>query len=271
MGNAVGQTFEVYASKNEADALALASENPGAMCFTPDKKSIVFNGEVYGGDKLTDWQKEYLAGQEQADKEARFSLAVALNPGATFVKGTSTKVTVTVTAKYDNAAKDLSALKGTGALADLTSLSQFTKKGTGVYTAEKTITAGQTFGVQGTYSGITKSASKTIQAYSLIKYGCSTKATLAAGDIAGLGSKGPQASAAGEYGFTFPANSYAYVCIPEGVTIPGSLDGSQPQGAEGPLPVFFTKQGTVASGGITYTVFRIADMQAASTHTIKFS
>ena len=49
MGNAVGENFEVYASKNEADALALASENPGAMCFTPDKKSIVFNGEVYGG------------------------------------------------------------------------------------------------------------------------------------------------------------------------------------------------------------------------------
>lgn len=47
MATAVGQKLEVFASKTEAQALALASTNPGAICFTTDKKSIVFNGAVY--------------------------------------------------------------------------------------------------------------------------------------------------------------------------------------------------------------------------------
>ena len=47
MATSVGQFFEVYASKTEADAKALASSNPGAMCFTTDTHRIVFNGVVY--------------------------------------------------------------------------------------------------------------------------------------------------------------------------------------------------------------------------------
>lgn len=47
MATSVGQVFEVYASKNEADAKALASSKPGAMCFTTDTHRIVFNGVVY--------------------------------------------------------------------------------------------------------------------------------------------------------------------------------------------------------------------------------
>ena len=47
MATSVGQVFEVYASKTEADAKALASSKPGAMCFTTDTHRIVFNGMVY--------------------------------------------------------------------------------------------------------------------------------------------------------------------------------------------------------------------------------
>lgn len=47
MATSVGQKFEVFASKTEADAKALASSHPGALCFTTDKHSIVFNGLVY--------------------------------------------------------------------------------------------------------------------------------------------------------------------------------------------------------------------------------
>lgn len=47
MATSVGQVFEVYASKTEAEAKALASSKPGAMCFTTDTHRIVFNGVVY--------------------------------------------------------------------------------------------------------------------------------------------------------------------------------------------------------------------------------
>ena len=271
MGEATGKTFEVYASKTEEEAKALAETSPGAMCLTKDKKSIVFNGEVYSGDKLTAWQKDYLAKQEQAATEAKFSLQLAVSPGATFVKGVSTEQTVTVKATFDGKAVDLQSLKGTGVLADLADLSKWTKSSTGVYTVKKPVSDASTFGIEGAYNGIKKTGTKTVQAYYLIKYGVSTKGTLAAADIRTLGSRGPQASAAGSYDFSLTANSYAYVCIPDGVSIPGSLNQSKPQGVEGPLPVFFTNQGKVTDGSITYTVFRIADMQAASSHTIKFS
>ena len=271
---AIGKPFEVYASKTEAEAKALASQgHEGAVCFTTDKKSIVFNGENYGGDQLTDWQKEYLQQKEQEEMEAKYAVAVSISPSATFVKGTNTEVTTTVTVTYGGAAVDPTVLKGTGALASLDNISKFTKTATGKYTAKVTVNAAATFGVQATYQGFTKSAQKSIQAYYRIRYGVNGNASCGPSDIAALAStKGPQASAAGEYVFTFTANTYAWLCIPEGVTIPASLNGSNPQGTEGPLPVFFTKTGTVeGSDGISYTVFRIADMQAASTHTIKFS
>lgn len=274
-GSPVGQTFEVYASKNEADAKALASSKPGAMCFATDTTHIVFNGKAYGGDALTSWQKEYLKRQEQAEKEAKLSVAVSVEPSGFVEKDVTTSFTATVTVKYDGKAADATALSGTGMLANFALTTSggktaFTKTGTGTYTAKVSGTSGGTFGVSATSNGVTKSASATVSAYYRTYYGVNGASSVDAAKIKAMSSR-IQASAAGEYTFTFTANTYAYVCIPDGVKVPGSLSGSKPQGVEGPLPVYFTKQGTVAVDGVNYTVFRIADMQAASTHTIKFS
>ncbi|MCE8465890.1 hypothetical protein J8871_12345 [Bacteroides nordii] len=141
----------------------------------------------------------------------------------------------------------------------------------GVYSATLSITEAATFTATGVYNGISKNASASIHAYYLIRHGVSSSTSLTAAQIKALTGKDPQASAAGDYTWTFTANSYAYICIPAGVTIPNSLNQSQPQGVEGPLPVLFTKLTAVTVDGVVYDVFRIADAQGVSTHTVKFS
>ena len=272
----VGQLLRVVASKTLEESLAMQADTPEAMCFPTDSQAIVFNGKKYG-EELTEWQKEYLASQEQAAVTAKYAITIALSPSATFVRGTATSVKATITTKFDGKNVDVQTLTGSNKLAGYSGFAatptatQFKKEAVGVYSATISITEAATFAVTGVYNGISKNASASIQAYYLIRHGVSANASLTADQIKALTSKGPQASAAGEYTWTFTANSYAYLCIPIGVTIPASLKQSQPQGVEGPLPVLFTKLAAVTVDGVAYDVFRIADAQGVSTHTVKFS
>ena len=277
LAGAVGKQLSVYASKTKAEALALGDSQPSAMCFPTDGDSIVFGGKEFGGDKLTDWQKDYLAKQEEEATKAKYTIVMSLSPNATFVRGTSTQVKVTVTTKFDGVNVDVQTLTGSNKLqgfsgfADTPTATQFKKETTGVYSTTMAITEAATFAVTGIYNGISKNAQQSIQAYCLIRHGVSTNASLDATGIKALTSKGPQASAAGDYTWTFTANSYAYLCIPTGVTVPNSLKQTPPQGVEGPLPVLFTKLTAVTVDGVAYDVFRIADPQGVSTHTVKFN
>lgn len=274
---AAGEFLRVVVSKTMDESKSMQEEAPNALCFPTDSPKIVFMGKEFGGDNLTDWQKEYLSSQEQAATVAKYAIGVALSPSGTFVRGTSTAVKITVTTKFDGKNVDVQELAGTGKLAALSgfaetpSATQFKKEATGVYSTTMSITEAATFTVNASYNGISKGASASIQAYYLIRHGVSGSASLSAAQIKALAAKGPQASAAGEYTWTFTANSYAYVCIPTGVAIPASLKGAQPQGTEGPLPVLFTKLAQVSVDGVMYDVFRIADAQGVSEHTVKFN
>lgn len=76
----------------------------------------MFNGKKFGDD-LTAWQKDYLKSQEQSATVAKFTVAIALSPSATFVKGVSTSVKATITTKFDGANVDVQTLTGSGKLA----------------------------------------------------------------------------------------------------------------------------------------------------------
>lgn len=272
----VGKLLKVIASKTLQESLTLQAESPEALCFPTDSAGIVFNGKKYGDD-LTTWQKDYLKNQEQSATVAKFTVAIALVPSATFVKGVSTSVKVTITTKFDGTNIDVQTLTGSGKLtgfngfAATPTASQFKKEAVGVYSTTMSVTEAATFTATGIYNSISKNVSASIQAYYLIRHGVSSSTSLTAAQIKSLTGKGPQVSAAGDYSWTFTANSYAYICIPAGVTIPNSLKQSQPQGVEGPLPVLFTKLTAVTVDGVAYDVFRIADAQGVSTHTVKFS
>lgn len=130
----------------------------------------------------------------------------------------------------------------------------------------------QTILVTVSVKGVTFIKSVKIPAYHKIKYGVSSQEVIAAsGPIpSSFTSVGPKSSAAGDYSFTFTANTYGFILVPNGVTLPASMQGDNPSGVEGPLPVPFTKLANVVVGGVTYTQLRIASMQAASTHKVTF-
>ncbi|RHR75535.1 hypothetical protein DWW69_09605 [Bacteroides sp. AF16-49] len=57
LAGAVGRPLSVYASKTTAEALALGSTEPNAMCFPTDGDEIVFAGKKFGGSAaLSDYQ-----------------------------------------------------------------------------------------------------------------------------------------------------------------------------------------------------------------------
>lgn len=229
------------------------------------------------GNLMTDSQKTFLDNLITQEVQSKFAVAITLSASNVVP---STSVTATITTKYNGSLVDAATLTGgTGALSGI-ALSGFTKTSTGTYTKSITLTqlGSHSFAVTATYvkDGVTctKSASTTCGCYNKIIYGWYTGATLPAvnqlknnSGATGYHEAGPRASAAGTYTWTNNAAGYYYILIPDGCTIPSSLNQSKPQGVEGPLPVFFTK----LTGITGFTIYRIADQQAASTHTVVFS
>ena len=128
-----------------------------------------------------------------------------------------------------------------------------------------------------TVKGITKSpGNKVINAYHKIHYGVSALNVIpATGPIpTGFTTVGPKANASGTYTFKFADNTYGYILVPTStpgaVALAPGMSKNPPAGSEGPLPVNFVKLANVVVGGVTYTQFRIASKQSASTHNVTF-
>ena len=81
----------------------------------------------------------------------------------------------------------------------------------------------------------------------------------------------PKANASGTYEFDFSSpHCYGYILVPNGVTLPSSMQGDNPSGQEGPLPVPFKKLTNVTIGGVTYTQLRFATAQGICKHSVTF-
>lgn len=232
---------------------------------------LSFNGQRVG---LSESEASFI--KEKMDEEFKARIGVKLVVSPT-VQDAAAPVSVTVTVKttFNGAAVDADALptctaSNSGGSNPIT----LTKSSTGVYTG-KTISGvsrAETFTVKATVRGVQKTETAVVQAYHKIWYGVSSQEVIAAsGPIpSSFTSVGPKSSAAGDYSFTFTANTYGFILVPNGVSLPASMQGDNPSGVEGPLPVPFTKLANVVVGGVTYTQLRIASMQAASTHKVTF-
>ena len=81
----------------------------------------------------------------------------------------------------------------------------------------------------------------------------------------------PKANASGTYEFDFSSpHCYGYILVPNGVTLPSSMQGDNPSGQEGPLPVPFKKLTDVTIDGVTYTQLRFAMVQGICKHSVTF-
>lgn len=232
---------------------------------------LSFNGQRVG---LSESEASFIKEKMDAEFASKVNMTVSLS---TSVQDAAAPVPVTVTVKttFNGAAVDADALptctaSNSGGSNPIT----LTKSSTGVYTGKTVsgVSRAETFTVKATVKGIAKTVSSVVQAYHKIQYGVSSQDVIAAsGPIpSSFTSVGPKSSAAGDYSFTFTANTYGFILVPNGVSLPASMQGDNPSGVEGPLPVPFTKLANVVVDGVTYTQLRIASMQAASTHKVTF-
>lgn len=274
-----------------------ASPKNNRLTINADK-TLYFNGERLG---MKEAEADYLKKQVAAENEKKASVVIEVFNGPS---GVSTldkdalpeQLTVRVTTKFEGKPADSNSTGG-GTFTIIYNINNkpviksvaFTKKQTGVY--ECVIRQGdpETTDIHNVYyngaftveatcvpQGITKTASKDVYAYHKIRFGvCAleelTTTSTSQDAMAAFQTRGPQSSAGGTYDFTFTDNTYAYIMIPTGVSVPSSLAGSDPQGVEGPLPVPFKKMNDFVWKGVTYKQYRIASAQKASTHKVVFN
>lgn len=131
----------------------------------------------------------------------------------------------------------------------------------------------QTISVTVSVKGVIFIKSVKIPAYHKIWYGVSPDESLGT-DFAlesTFESLSARANAAATYDFDFSSpHCYGYILVPNGVTIPSSMQGDNPSGQEGPLPVPFKKLTNVTIGGVTYTQLRFATAQGVCKHSVTF-
>lgn len=265
-----GTMIGFSANKTEAQAKADTSSHRMTIC---KEKVLYMDGQRLG---LSDMEADYL--KRKLNEEYAAKVAVTMTTSMDDkVQDAAAPVEVTVTVKTTFAgaptdADTIPTITATGMTPTLT------KSSTGVYTCKL---AGKptpvTITASATVKGVTKApANKVINAFHKIHYGVSALDVIpAAGPIPeGFTTMGPQSTSAGTYTFNFTDNTYGYILVPSStpgkVTLAPGMAKNPPAGSEGPLPVNFVKLTDVAVGGVTYTQFRIASKQAASTHKVTF-
>lgn len=263
---AAGTHIGFSANKTKQEAVADAKSNRMNIVRT---KELFLNGQRIG---LTDNEADYLQRKVSEEYNSKAALSVSCSP-AVLDAAAPAAVTVTVRTNWSGAPADADELPkvnyqpSSGSPAVDVVLS---KSSTGVYTGViKSLSAGVTLNCTATIHGVAKSAAPVIQMFHKIRYGVSTADTLTAVPE-DFKSKGPQSNAAGTYDFAFKVNTYGFILVPRGVSLPGSMQGDSPSGVEGPLPVPFLKQSDLTVSGVTYTVLRIASKQAESVHNVVF-
>lgn len=223
---------------------------------------------------ISDTQAEYVNRKVKEENDAKAKISFSVSPSATFVKGTPTAFTLTVTCTFAGTNVDADALPPmTAGGASIT----VTKKSTGVYTGTVIASSTTFFGVHATVKGVQRTETQTVFAYNQILFGVSSYETAPVSDpsygmgkfLAHLNGKKLQSNSNGTYKFSFTAEKpYGYVLIPSDVTVSPNLANNL-AGREGPLPVNFVKQTDWTDSDTTYKVYRMASKMGVSVHNVE--
>lgn len=261
-----GTMIGFSANKTEEQAKADTTSNRMTIC---KEKVLYMNGQRLG---LSESEAEYLKKKLDEEFASKVGLQVSLSKTMQDAAAPAA-VTVTVYTRFNGALVDADAvptITATGFSGKV-----LTKTTTGTYTCTlEGKNTHVTVGVTAKIKGITRNYSGTIYAYYKIRYGVSALDVIpASGPIpSDFKEVGPQGSAAGTYSFAFTDNTYGYILIPNGVSLPDSMQVDNPSGVENDVtPVPFKKLANVVVGGVTYTQLRIATKQLQSTHNVKFA
>lgn len=232
---------------------------------------LSFNGMRVG---LTDSEATFIKEKMDADLAAKVEVKVTVSPTVQDAAAPKS-VNVQVQTLFDGSpiAPDSTptCTAAVGVLSDTVTLSP---SSTGLYAGNATgKNQAQTITVSASVKGVKKLVGVTVPAYHKIWYGVSPNESLGTDFSLSTTFKSvsPKANASGTYEFDFSSpNCYGYILVPSGVTLPSSMQGDNPSGQEGPLPVPFKKLANVTIGGVTYTQLRFATAQGVCKHSVTF-
>ena len=260
-----GARIGFSANKTKEQAIQDSNSNRMTICKSHE---LYMNGRRLG---LSENEASYLERKVQEEYDAKAGFSVTCTPNVLDAAAPA-PVTITVRTTWNGILTDADTVptvnykNGGGPVITV----QLAKSSTGVYNGTiNNLNKGVQLNCSATIKGVNKSAAPFINAYHKIRFGVSSQETLS-NIPEDFKSKGPQQSAWGTYTFSFKPNTYGFILVPNGVALPGSMQGDHPSGVEGPLPVPFIKQAYLVVNGVTYTVLRIADMQAESLHNVDF-
>ena len=222
---------------------------------------------------ISDTQAEYVNRKVKEENDAKAKISFSVSPSETFVKGTPTEFTLTVTCTFADTKVDADELPIMTAGGDSVTV---TKESTGVYTGTVNASSTTLFGVHATVKGVQRTETQKVSAYNQILFGVSSYETAPVSEpsemvkfLAHVNGKKLQSNSNGTYKFSFTAEKpYGYVLIPSDVTVSPNL-AKNLAGREGPLPVNFVKQTDYTASGTTYKVYRMASKMGVSVHNVE--
>lgn len=268
---------KILVSQTEADLEKNKADQADALGFSSDKESIVFNQKTIRG--VTEWGRGYLQRQQEAEQLSKLAASLTFSPasGSEMVGGSEGfHVTMTLKLTFDGKAATGATVKlvGTG------STPVFTGEGgtltesadtPGTYTASvdkqeaASVTSGklsQTFRVQVSYNGITKSFDFSYSQYAAIRFVSKAgTATVTAAEVGAATVKYVKASVAGSYSVAHTAGQYLWICVPSFMSVNKATSG----GFDAPLEAAQSVTG-VKSGeeSVTYKCYRMSGAAQSS-------
>ena len=260
--------FSANKSLSEAQAL---KDNRLVICKGHE---LSFNGQRVG---LSESEASFIKAKMDEEFKARIGVKLVVSPTVQDAAAPA-RVSVSVYCTFDGAAVAPDAAPTAQASVGGLSLgTPITMIAGGVDHSYSGATDGknveQTISVTVSVKGVTFMKFVKIPAYHKIWYGVPPNESLGTDFSLSTIFKSfcPNAFAACTYVFDFSsAICFGYFLVRIGVTLPSSMQGDNPSGQEGPLPVPFKKLTNVTIGGVTYTQLRFATAQGVCKHSVTF-
>lgn len=259
---------KIYASKTEADLIALAETEPAAVGFSSDEESVVFNGRAVRG--VSAWGRDYLQQKYEEECLGKLTCSFALSPtsGSELTGAPSVKVTATV--KYDGTLVDPTSIVAGGS-----GMPALTKSSTGVYAGTGTLGVSYangklsfTYSYKVTYNGLNKTFSVSFAQYAPIYIGSSAATSVPESSVSSFANKYVKSSCAGEYSLTITADQYVYICIPSFM----SLTKVTSSGFDVPLEAVETFSLTLSDDStVSYKAYRTSSKPQTSPMAISIA
>lgn len=267
---------KILVSQTEADLEKNKADQADALGFSSDKESIVFNQKTIRG--VTEWGRGYLQRQQEAEQLSKLAASLSFSPasGSEMIGGSEGfHVTLTLKLTFDGKAATGATVKlvSSGSTPAFTGVDgTLTESDTpGTYTASVdkqealSVTDGkisQTFRVQVSYNGLTKTFDYSYAQYAAIRFVSKAgTATVTAAEVGAATVKYVKASVGGSYSVAHTAGQYLWICVPGFMSVNKATSGGFDAPLEAAQSVTGVNSGEVS---VTYKCYRMSGAAQSS-------